>query len=131
MILLLAQNSLQERTLAMTLKLGGHSAYVIRDELEAINMIKTVPQNIRGLVLGGAGCRQTLTERISVLVNNQIRTPIYLVGLTGGEVGIVKDKGGVEPALQISMCSNDELLECLNGKDGGRQRMSGIPEMLI
>ena len=110
MILLLAQNSLQERTLGITLKLGGHDAYVVNDELEAINMIKTAQKEVRGFVIGGAGCRQTLVETVSVLSNNQINTPIYLVGLPDGDVDIVKFNKGVDHALNISMCKSDELL---------------------
>jgi len=113
MILLLAQNSIQKKTLGMTLKLGGHDARVVNDELEAINMIKTVPKEVRGLVLGGAGCQQTLAERILVLSNNQICTPIYLVGLTAGDTVIGKPNKYVDQALNLSMCKNDELLEYL------------------
>ena len=113
MILLLAQNGLQERTLGITLKLGGHDAHVVNDEFEAINMIKTVPKEVRALVLGGTGCQQTLAERVSVLSNNQISTPIYLVGLPAGDADIVQFNKGVDHALNLSMCKNDELLEYL------------------
>jgi len=116
MILLLAQNSLQERTLGMTLKLGGHSARIVNDELEAINMIKTIPNEVRGLVIGGAGCQHTLAQRLSVLSNNKIRTPVFLVGLAGKAGGCVKFNEGDEYALKLSICKNDELLEYLNEK---------------
>ena len=66
---------------------------------------------------GGAGCRQTLVEKVSVLSNNQINTPIYLVGLPDGDVDIVKFNKGVDHALNLSMCKSDELLECLNDKE--------------
>ena len=122
MILLLAQNSLQERTLGITLKLGGHDAHVVNDEFEAINMIKTVPKEVRGLVIGGAGCEKTLAEKLSVLSNNQICTPIYLVGLAGKDAELVKFNKGIEHALKLSICKSDELLECLNNKKITRQQ---------
>lgn len=122
MFLLLAQNSLQERTLGMTLKLGGHRARVVNDELEAINLIKTIPTEVRGLVVGGAGCPQTLAARLSMLSNNQICTPIYLVGMAGGNAGLVKFSKGAEYVLKLSMCNNEELLEYLTDKKITRQK---------
>lgn len=117
MVLLLAPDNLQNRTLRMILKLGGHDAHVVNDEYEAINMIKNVPRRVCGLVLGGVSCQKTLAERISMLGNHHICTPIYLVGLPAGEEGFAQFKNGTEQSLNLAICDNDRLLQCLT-RDG-------------
>ncbi|PLY02661.1 MAG: hypothetical protein C0624_07945 [Desulfuromonas sp.] len=114
MILLLAHNNLQERTLQIILKLGGHHAHLVRDELEAINMIKNVPRKIRGIVFGTAGCQSNLTQCIQTFREHQINTPIYLVALLGHEEIVTSAITATHHDLNLSVYNNQQLLRHLN-----------------
>jgi len=113
MLLLLAHNDLQERNLQLMLKLNGHATHVVRDEYEAINMIKTIPRKVRGIIFGTAGFQANLTQRIQVFLGHQINTPIYLVALSGHEEMIAETIDCSNNDLNLSIYNNQQLLRHL------------------
>jgi len=114
MILLLSRNTLQERTLQIILKLAGHHPHVVRNEHEAINMIKSVPDRVRGIVLGTADSLSQLPECIETFRAYRISTPIYLVALLGREETICAAVHDSHNDLNLAVYNNQQLLRRLS-----------------
>lgn len=108
MILILAEDNFQERTLGLTLRWGGYETRVVKDTLEAVNLIKSVPLHVRGVVIGGAGCQKALAKRMKIFSASQVRLPVYLVGLAS-KMSAFNEV--FDPALTLFVCRNEELLE--------------------
>lgn len=114
MILLLARNALQERTLQIILKLGGHHTHAVRNEHEAINMIKSIPDRVRGVVLGTADSPSQLPRCIETFQAHRINTPIYLVALLGHEETISAAVDDSHNDLNLAVYNNQQLLRRLS-----------------
>lgn len=102
----------------MTLRLGGHEVRVVNDELEALNMAKSLPHNICGIVLGGAGCIKSLSEKLEVFCRGEVDTPIYLVGMASGGMDRFELENDVKNRLTLSVCNSDALLKLIHCEKG-------------
>lgn len=109
MFLLLANDSLQERTLSMTLRLGGHRVRVVNDEFEVVNLVKSVPMKVCGIVVGDQGGCEKLVEKLELFSRNHIMTVIYLAAYAAEDIS-KKFKDGDELKLNLVDLSRDSLL---------------------
>lgn len=111
-VLLLGHDFWQERTLVLTLKLGGYVARVVEDTNEAINLIKKLPETVNSLLIPGTGCQAKLNERLMCFEANDISTPVYLIG--SSIVELEENRISIKNQLKLSSCLPHQLLECLN-----------------
>ena len=113
-ILLIGHNNYQEWALTLTLKLGGYNPHVVKDEDEAINMVKALPEAIHSLILPGTGFNSVLRSLLEVFSRNRIDTPVCLLGGSAHELDITKALENTNIQLRLFSCGNDQLLEHLS-----------------
>lgn len=112
-VLLLGHSKWQQRAIELALKLVGHDVRVVKEVDEAINLIKSTPEMVHGVVLAGGGCQATLRERLAAFNDNRVTKPIYLLGSSLKDLENNKIFPADGSQLKLSCCSNDQLLEVM------------------
>jgi hypothetical protein len=112
-VLLLGHSNLQERYITLTLTLGGYEARVVRNEYEAINMVKTMRETVHSVIISGTGSQMELNEKLMRLGCSNVSTPVVIVGLSDVELERNRATENFPSSLKLTCCGYDQLLQNL------------------
>lgn len=103
------------------MRIGGYETRVARDVLEAVNLVRTRPENFFCLVLSTFDKFESLESELDFLARSFFQLPILLLGISKCTPGFAEV--GTRTELSLKFCTNDHLLETLGELE--RDKTSG------